>query len=145
MCITSSVSEPCASFSEVNCSIRRGSVAKTLSDVPSGASASALFQYAENWASVGSPSTNSEELQPASSTRIPFSCTTCAKASAAARLMCFGRGFCDWAWIESLDRVLEDGWTRPRNKVSTSCLLIVFKNSASSVPIGCPSQIWQTM
>ena len=136
ICTTSFVSEPCASFCAGKRSKRWGSAARSLSDVPSGASVSASLQNAENWVSVGSPSANSEALQSASSICMSFSCTTWAKASAAVRLMCFGRGFCDLTWIESLDRVLDDGWARLRNNDSMSCLLTVFKNSASSIPVG---------
>lgn len=109
MCTTSPASEPCASFCAGKCSKRCGSAAKSLSDVSTGVPTTASFQKAENWASVGSPSVYSEALQSTSSIWMPLSCTTPAKASAAARLTCFGGGFCDWAWIDSLDRVLEDG------------------------------------
>jgi hypothetical protein len=48
-------------------------------------------------------------LQSMPSISMSFFCTTSTKASAAARLTCFGGGVCDCAWIESLDRVLDDG------------------------------------
>ena len=109
ICMTSSDNEPCASICAGNCSNRCGSAAKTLSDVSAGASTSSSFQNAENCVSVGSPSPYSKAFQLMPSISVPCSCTACAKASAAARLTCFDRGFCDCKWIDSLDRVLEDG------------------------------------
>ena len=109
MCMTSSGNEPCASFCAGKHSKRCGSAKNSLSDVSTGAIASAFFQNAKNCVSVGSPTAYSDVLQSMLSISMSCFCTTSTKASAAARLTCFGGGFCDCAWIESLDRVLDDG------------------------------------